>query len=403
MIIFVLVNDFMFMNENSFEFKKWYFSWMIVDANFAVKLTDWSIFKHNGSQIPKNVSWFFKADQIITGDPVNIVLILNGKEYKGSISRNNARRPELTPITWHKDFSKMINSLYPDLRRESKEDEYPFMFMRKMSDVRYEISFSGNFGDAELVSNNNSESIVTVHSRNKGGVIIKKTNPTFFEWHTMNINQRALDFFDVNDLKYGSPRIEITVNFNGTPYSAYLKALKRDRIRMFWRRGNLKNEFNKYNPADSSSKYPVLEIRKVSKNEYDLEFVLVDDFEEDSFATKRKTKIVTTGIDGKPIVKLLTTTYERKSSLRKAAISIHGTKCMVCGFDFGEIYGDVGEGFIEVHHLFPLSDKKEEVAIDIKTDLACVCSNCHSMFHRKRDVILSIEDLREIVRNNIRQ
>ena len=55
--------------------------------------------------------------------------------------------------------------------------------------------------------------------------------------------------------------------------------------------------------------------------------------------------------------------------------------CEVCGFDFSEKYGRIGEGFIEAHHkveLFKTNGKHE-----IKpTDFVMVCSNCHSMLHR---------------------
>ncbi|MCY1053301.1 hypothetical protein OWI74_13710, partial [Mammaliicoccus sciuri] len=47
--------------------------------------------------------------------------------------------------------------------------------------------------------------------------------------------------------------------------------------------------------------------------------------------------------------------YERNQALRNEAIKIHGTTCKVCGFDFKDKYGDLGEGFIEIHHLKPKS------------------------------------------------
>jgi len=89
--------------------------------------------------------------------------------------------------------------------------------------------------------------------------------------------------------------------------------------------------------------------------------------------------------------------YERNPKLRIQAILHHGTSCMACGFDFGEIYGEHGTGFIEVHHLQPLSELEEETKIDPKTDMAVVCSNCHKMIHRRRDNTLSLKELRKIL------
>lgn len=91
------------------------------------------------------------------------------------------------------------------------------------------------------------------------------------------------------------------------------------------------------------------------------------------------------------------TRYERKIKNRNAAIEIHGTTCEICGFDFEEVYGAVGKGFIEVHHIHPLSEQKQEVEINPETDLICVCANCHRMIHRRQHDTLSPEALKKIV------
>ena len=97
-----------------------------------------------------------------------------------------------------------------------------------------------------------------------------------------------------------------------------------------------------------------------------------------------------------------TTKYERSTKNREAAIRIHGTKCMICGFDFEEKYGELGKGYIEVHHIRPLSEIDEEVVVNPETDLICVCSNCHRMLHRFRSYIVSVEELIQIVEDNQR-
>jgi 5-methylcytosine-specific restriction protein A len=55
---------------------------------------------------------------------------------------------------------------------------------------------------------------------------------------------------------------------------------------------------------------------------------------------------------------------------------------MICKTDLGAIYGKLGEGFIEVHHLRPLGDGKGERETDPTKDLIPVCPNCHAMIHR---------------------
>lgn len=85
--------------------------------------------------------------------------------------------------------------------------------------------------------------------------------------------------------------------------------------------------------------------------------------------------------------------YERSPANRAACISHYGTLCQVCGFDFGSIYGKMGQGFIEVHHRVPISSMGEMYRVDPVSDLIPVCCNCHAMMHRKNPPI-SVEELR---------
>jgi predicted HNH restriction endonuclease len=73
--------------------------------------------------------------------------------------------------------------------------------------------------------------------------------------------------------------------------------------------------------------------------------------------------------------------FERNADARLACIEHHGTKCIACGFDFGEAYGEEFAGLIHVHHLIPLSDIGERYKIDPIKDLVPVCANCHAIIH----------------------
>ena len=80
--------------------------------------------------------------------------------------------------------------------------------------------------------------------------------------------------------------------------------------------------------------------------------------------------------------------YERDPKLvsekRKAAAATGELACEVCGFDFKAAYGELGEGYIEVHHTKPvhtlLAGSKTKL-----DDLALLCANCHRMAHRARE------------------
>ncbi|MFJ8791126.1 HNH endonuclease [Streptomyces sp. NPDC102462] len=72
----------------------------------------------------------------------------------------------------------------------------------------------------------------------------------------------------------------------------------------------------------------------------------------------------------------------RRAKIKKVQALGRPLVCEVCGFDFARAYGDLGEGYIEVHHVTPLfvSGAKETKL----ADLACLCANCHRMCHKSR-------------------
>lgn len=76
------------------------------------------------------------------------------------------------------------------------------------------------------------------------------------------------------------------------------------------------------------------------------------------------------------------TTHERNPELRAACIRHFGCVCQVCGMDFEEVYGEIGRGYIEVHHLFPVAGTEGEHLLNPIKELVTLCSNCHSMIHR---------------------
>lgn len=102
--------------------------------------------------------------------------------------------------------------------------------------------------------------------------------------------------------------------------------------------------------------------------------------------------------EGKEIFRLHISKERNKELIRAAKQKRLQTdtnlSCEVCGFSFVDKYGELGKGFIEAHHLFPISKLKEETKTKIE-DLALVCSNCHRMLHRKRPW-LELEELKTI-------
>lgn len=122
---------------------------------------------------------------------------------------------------------------------------------------------------------------------------------------------------------------------------------------------------------------------------------LGSEFDPRSYEYKKKNEEEPDFTEGK-IRESHTTTFERKRGNRSACLAVHGYKCAVCGFDFEETYGELGKEFIEVHHIVPLSQIRKEYIINPQTDLVPLCSNCHSMIHRKRDDAMPYEDFKRL-------
>ncbi|MFJ4981497.1 HNH endonuclease [Streptomyces coeruleorubidus] len=77
---------------------------------------------------------------------------------------------------------------------------------------------------------------------------------------------------------------------------------------------------------------------------------------------------------------------ERNKGLRKRKIDSVLRKggslaCEACGFDFEEVYGERGAGYVECHHVVPLHEAGEGTTK--LSDLALICANCHRMIHRR--------------------
>jgi 5-methylcytosine-specific restriction endonuclease McrA len=70
--------------------------------------------------------------------------------------------------------------------------------------------------------------------------------------------------------------------------------------------------------------------------------------------------------------------------------------CETCGFDFQDFYGNLGQGFCEVHHKLPLS-QVENASETRLNDLAILCSNCHRMIH-KTNPLMAVEQFKQLIK-----
>lgn len=109
----------------------------------------------------------------------------------------------------------------------------------------------------------------------------------------------------------------------------------------------------------------------------------------------RPPAVATSGshVEGLPS-SIISTIYERDPEAKEACIQHYGAVCQVCDFEFVKLYGELGRGFIHVHHIVPLANVRAAHMVDPVRDLRPVCPNCHAMIHRDRHRPLTIEELR---------
>ena len=115
-------------------------SWEIIDESTAIKTCDKSFFEHNGSGVPKDICWFFQAEDIPSGESVQVTIRYNGSDYIAKV-RNDSTDRRRIQILWTADLGKQFGRY-----AGTKESRARFS---KLGDMLYEVSFE-NGGEEEL-------------------------------------------------------------------------------------------------------------------------------------------------------------------------------------------------------------------------------------------------------------
>lgn len=228
-------------------------------------------------------------------------------------------------------------------------------------------------------------------------VAIKHTDKSVFSYSQTGIPIKIRPFWNVQNLDRGQT-LDVRLLHYGKSYNAHIQMENNPRLRtkLLWPK---ELTWKMYNDEG----FPYMRFEKKENNTYYVDFIY--EIKETNLQTDSNDVWYEVfddnaiGLEGKRAV-YFTLRYERNPKNRREAIKIHGLRCKVCGFDFQEKYGDLGQSFIEIHHIKPLSSIGEEVKINPETDLRPVCSNCHQMIHRRRGKVYSIEELKAIVKNN---
>lgn len=215
----------------------------------------------------------------------------------------------------------------------------------------------------------------------------KEIDQSVIKYNQTGIPIQLRKYWGVEALGRGFKK-EIALNFNHKEYLSYIQMENSERMRtkMYW-------------PSELTRQIAERKFAKWINFHYDTEawkVELINDENSEEEIKEGNFEVEIWVKEGKKIA-YFTNHYERNDKLRKEAIRHHGLTCSCCKMNFGEKYGEWGEGFIEIHHVKPLSSLDKEEIVQADTDLVPVCSNCHRMIHRKKGIVLSIEDLKSII------
>jgi 5-methylcytosine-specific restriction protein A len=94
--------------------------------------------------------------------------------------------------------------------------------------------------------------------------------------------------------------------------------------------------------------------------------------------------------------RVLVNTYERDPEAREACLAHHGYACTCCGVILSDVYGNIADEFIHVHHVVPLGEIGKSYKVNPIKDLVPVCPNCHTIIHRHKKA-LSINDVKNLI------
>ena len=230
------------------------------------------------------------------------------------------------------------------------------------------------------------------------GEAIKRVDKSAILYHGTGVPKQVLPFFGIDD---ANPPKSFRAIHRGKELNLRVSVDPFQRVRIFWSKA-LSEEIARAFPDEAAmlkdgeeqgSGLIIIHFRKLPDSSFEVEF-----YGPGAVAKETVPDEYMAQVEGKA-VRVDYLRRVRSAINRQRAIEIHGVECAICGFNFQKTYGDLGRGFIEVHHLKPLGETEEEAEVNPVTDLIPLCANCHRMIHRGKDGAISLDELRVIVKN----
>jgi len=379
-------------------------SWMVLSDQVAVKRMDKSSFIHHEMAIPVEIRSFFNIEKMLVGEKRQVVLSHGVIEYPAYFEMLNDKNPR-TRLVWKSDLQRLIHEKFPVLAtyfqsHAKPDDTTPDMkIVKTRSASKYLLFFEDIRKSSETLE------LLKVYSREelkekyqitdaiiKNGIFMPKDTPSIWLFITGEKTPDGIGYryhFDGQILQFeGQARGKtdgLIINHEraGNEIIVFYQKKKREFPNYGFR---YLGRF--YYHSHTSGKFIGEPAQFIL---YPLDVVL-DDEKGDLIDVEARRPPVPEGKEKTRIQ----TRFERNPGLRRQTIKIHGTTCAVCGFDFAEKYGKLGEGYIEIHCLKPHTSIRGERDVDPKNDLMPLCSNCHRIIH-KSDPMLTVEELKKML------
>ncbi|WP_245808895.1 HNH endonuclease [Shouchella patagoniensis] len=229
-----------------------------------------------------------------------------------------------------------------------------------------------------------------------GKLAVKEVDHSALTYGETVIPKRIRPFFDSKDLKQGKERaIKLQVGTQTFIAKVRVDSQLSARYKMRWETA-FTQLLNESSIEDEGNKLKIVFLKQQDDIYWiNLSMIESNVIEADTIAEEIEEYGAQT--EG-AVVTYYGKRYERDSYNRELAIRIHGSTCVACHFNYEEMYGPRGKDYIEIHHKKPLSTIGGETEIDPKKDLVPLCANCHRMIHRRKDEVLSVEELREMIK-----
>lgn len=228
----------------------------------------------------------------------------------------------------------------------------------------------------------------------------KKLDHSAFEHNGTGIPKEIVSFFDYSPKK---GNIDVTLNYNSQEYSAHFAPDPKGRTRLSWRT-DFKNCLLSFFPEKKHSNGK-MRLIKSGANTYNVELVqpkfksIAEAVNDGQGNDESELEVVAPHLEKK--THSLHRRVDRNSKLIKDVKRHKEARCEACGMSFTDVYGSIGEGFIEAHHLIPLSKLEANMLkeYDPIKDFAVLCSNCHRMIHKMENPA-DVESLRKLLKEN---